>query len=72
MAECLHCGEELKWDGWRGWVHQEGGLYVQYCKWCGWRGAPYPSRTVCPVCQATDLRDDHCALPKAAEEIKGR
>ena len=60
---CLWCHEELRFEPGRGFVHSEGGLYVQFCKWCGWKGAPYPSRTVCPVCQARDLRDDHCALP---------
>jgi len=63
MFKCLHCGETLRWERTRGWVHLQGGSYLQYCKWCGWRGAPYPSQTTCPNCGARDLRDDHCALP---------
>lgn len=59
---CIWCGELLRWDATRGWVHMDGGAYTQYCKRCGWRGARYPSLTVCPMCWSP-LHDDHCALP---------
>lgn len=59
---CYWCGEALRLDKTRGYVHQEGGTYVVRCTACSWRGAPYPSPRVCPVCGG-ELVDDHCVLP---------
>ena len=60
---CGHCGQTLAFENGRGYVHPEGGIYMQYCRWCGWRAAPRFSCRICPVCQADDVRDDHCVLP---------
>jgi predicted RNA-binding Zn-ribbon protein involved in translation (DUF1610 family) len=61
--ECLYCGQQLVWRKGRGWVHEEGGLYMMYCPDCGWKGAPYPSPVKCPKCGSKKLRDDHVARP---------
>lgn len=66
-AICQWCGEPLHFVPGRGWVHEEGGLYVMYCPKCRWRGAPYPSPKVCPRCGSKEVRDHHCALPMAEE-----
>lgn len=65
VGECVWCGGWLHWVRGRGWVHEEGGLYVMWCPDCGWRGAPYPSPQRCPHCGSRQVRDDHCALVKA-------
>ena len=59
---CHWCGEPLRFERGRGWVHIEGGTYQMRCDTCGWRGSPYPSPIVCPQCGG-QVRDDHCALP---------
>ncbi|GBD14662.1 hypothetical protein HRbin25_00541 [bacterium HR25] len=41
MAVCLYCQQPLRFERGRGWVHQQGGLYLVSCPRCGWRGAPY-------------------------------
>ena len=65
LNECMHCEEPLEFKTGRGWVHKEGGAHKMVCTKCGWTGAPYPSPGECPHCGATtELRDDHCALPK--------
>lgn len=70
MIVCQHCGEELRFERGRGWVHQEGGTYKVYCPDCDWAGAPYPSPAFCPACGGEGLRDDHCALLVKKEEAK--
>lgn len=62
-CKCVWCGQPLRFDPKRGWVHPEGGGYVVSCEKCGWRGAPYPSPAACPRCGG-EVKDDHCALPK--------
>lgn len=62
---CVWCGERLRWMTGRGWVHEDGGLYVMWCPDCGWRGAPYPSPSSCPRCGSREVRDHHCALARA-------
>lgn len=62
-AKCFWCGEELTFNVNRGWVHPEGGSYMQRCKRCGWKGAPHPSPWKCPKCGSDDVVDDHAALP---------
>jgi len=72
MAEtCTWCHQPLRWAGHRrGWVHEEGGLYMMRCPECDWQGAPHPSPTSCPQCGSLKLRDDHCALPDLSESKK--
>lgn len=63
MTVCRWCGQPLSWQKGRGWVHPEGGIYVQRCPRCGWIGAPSPSLVQCPACGSNKLRDDHAAMP---------
>jgi uncharacterized membrane protein YvbJ len=43
-----------------GYVHENGGMYVQYCAKCGWTGETEGSYRACPQCgSAKDLQDDH-------------
>ena len=60
MNTCLRCGGVVRFDRQRGWVHQDGGLYMMRCDQCGWMGAPYPSPITCPSCGSKGVRDDHC------------
>lgn len=68
-AECMVCGERLRYVFSRGWVHHGGGTYVLRCDACHWRGSrpegSLVSRPVyrCPRCSGVPLRDDHCAIP---------
>jgi transcription elongation factor Elf1 len=63
MFQCQYCGEELRFDRERGWVHARGGGGITLrCKFCGWKGSPYPQPYWCPVC-GMELVDDHVALP---------
>lgn len=64
MLLCLRCGEGLKYDIARGWIHGgQGGALYMYCRSCGWRGAPYPLPVECPRCGFKQLRDEHVAMP---------
>lgn len=60
---CHWCGEQLRYDRRRGWVHPQGGAYMMRCVDCGWQGAPYPGPTRCPRCGG-EVRDSHAALPE--------
>jgi len=67
MKRCLYCGDLLRFEPGRGWVHSEGGTYRVRCGNCGWEGAPFPTPTHCPRCGSRDVRDDHCATPVEAK-----
>jgi rubrerythrin len=61
---CRWCGEPLRHERGRGWVHTQGGLYAMCCAVCGYTSAAYPSPARCPKCGSlAGWRDDHCALP---------
>jgi len=62
MAKCHWCGEILRFVQGKGYVHEGGGAYLQYCDNCGWSGSFTVPTFRCPKCGG-DLRDDHCALP---------
>ncbi len=62
MVKCKWCGEELRFVPQRGWVHEDGGIYMVECEQCGWMGAPFPTPTRCPKCNG-NVRDNHCAFP---------
>lgn len=65
---CQYCGDELRLDINRGWVHEEGGPYKQYCPECGWHGSPFPPAAYCPNCGWHEVRDDHVARPVPPKE----
>ncbi len=65
---CQYCGEELKFERGRGWVHMDGGLYKQYCPQCGWKGGNFPPVIYCPNCGYEKIRDDHIARPIPPKE----
>ena len=60
---CRWCGQTLRFDAARGWVHPQGGAYMMKCRRCGWKGALWPSPTRCPACGSASLEDDHCVMP---------
>lgn len=64
MYVCQRCGDLVKHVPGRGWVHRQGGTYVQRCEACGFQAAYYPSPVRCPICSALhEWRDDHCVMP---------
>lgn len=66
---CMYCGEELRWDKYRGWVHARGGgNYMMRCPECGWREALNPSPVRCPKCGSRKIRDEHIARPDMSRE----
>lgn len=57
---CMYCGELLKFLDDKGWVHQNGSIYIMECKDCGYVGE---TSIRCPKCQSINYVDHHCALP---------
>ena len=56
---CSVCNRTVK-VGQMGYVHENGGMYVQQCAKCGWTGETEGSYRNCPNCgNSKDLRDDH-------------
>lgn len=60
QTTCMWCGEPLKFEAGRGWVHQNGSIYMMRCKDCGFKGG---NSVHCPRCGSKNYVDDHCALP---------
>lgn len=59
---CVWCGEPLEFKQGKGWIHENGGLYVQRCESCQRKLSLREATFVCPFCGGK-LVDDHCALP---------
>lgn len=60
---CKFCGEPLVYDESRGFVHQEGGIYLMVCFDCGYQAAPFPVPVKCPRCGSKNWGDHHAAFP---------
>ena len=57
---CLWCGEPLRFEAGRGWIHQNGELYKGNC-YC--EGVKHEKSRDCPT-----WRDDHVATPNRSKQ----
>jgi hypothetical protein len=67
-VKCLYCSQQIVFKPGKGWIHQEGGIYMMLCLNCGWLGAPSGKVTSCPVCGSHKVVDDHAAWPDRSEK----
>ena len=65
---CQHCNEPLRFVLGKGWVHENGQLYVMKCKACGKLRTVYGKHVAC-VCGCESWVDDHCALAIVGEGV---
>jgi len=65
VATCKRCGQPIVfYPNDAGWVHKDGGVYVQKCLKCGWTGGKVGSYQKCPNCgESKRLIDDHYVQP---------
>lgn len=67
-AECLWCGEILRFVFSKGWVHPDGKIYktrLEFPRFCRKRGRRILEGycEVCKVQYQKEEYDDHCAFP---------
>ncbi len=65
---CTWCDRFVSFSQQNGWIHVDGGAYVEYCE-CGWSDTTLGGFSKCQKCSNTLIRHSHRASPQISKGV---